>query len=54
VFLLPTAQRSLRPDMVAFIGLGAFDTFTEEVLRIAARTPSARWCWAASAMWRPC
>ena len=36
VFLLPTSQRSVRADMVAFIGLGAFDTFTEEVLRIAA------------------
>jgi pimeloyl-ACP methyl ester carboxylesterase len=36
VFLLPTAQRAVRPDMVAFVGLGAFDTFTEEVLRIAA------------------
>ncbi len=36
VFLLPTAQRAVRADMVGFIGLGAFDTFTEEVLRIAA------------------
>ena len=36
VFLLPTTQRTLRADMVAFVGLGAFDTFTEEVLRIAA------------------
>ena len=36
VFLLPTAQRSVRAEMVAFVGLGAFDTFTSDVLRIAA------------------
>jgi hypothetical protein len=35
VFLLPTAQRSVRAEMVAFVGLGAFDTFNDEVLRIA-------------------
>lgn len=35
VFLLPTSQRSVRAEMVAFVGLGAFDTFNDEVLRIA-------------------
>ena len=36
VFMLPTAQRSVRAEMVAFAGLGAFDTFNDEVLRAAA------------------
>jgi len=36
VFLLPTAQRNIRAQMVAFVGLGTFDTFTNEVLGIAA------------------
>ncbi len=36
VFLLPVGQRNLRAEMVAFVGLGTFDTFSDEVLRIAA------------------
>lgn len=36
VFLLPAAQRNLRAEMVAFVGLGTFDTFTNEVLSVAA------------------
>ena len=36
IFLLPTAQRSVRAELVAFAGLGAFDTFNDEVLRTTA------------------
>jgi len=36
VFMMPVGQRNLRAEMVAFVGLGTFDTFTDEVLRIAA------------------
>ncbi len=36
VFMMPVGQRNLRAEMVAFVGLGTFDTFTDEILRIAA------------------
>jgi pimeloyl-ACP methyl ester carboxylesterase len=36
VFLLPTTQRAVHAEMVAFVGLGGFDVFTNDVLRIAA------------------
>jgi pimeloyl-ACP methyl ester carboxylesterase len=36
IFVLPAGQQRLRADMVVFVGLGAFDKFDEEVLRLAA------------------
>src|SRR5262249_9438302 len=36
VFILPTGSHALRPDIVLFAGLGAFDQFTDEVLELVA------------------
>jgi hypothetical protein len=36
VFILPTGTHALRPDIVLFAGLGAFDQFTDDVLELVA------------------
>lgn len=36
VFMLPTGRNDLRADLIAFVGLGAFDRFNDEVLQTAA------------------
>ena len=36
IFMLPTGRHPLTADVVAFVGLGAFDRFTDEVLQTAA------------------
>jgi hypothetical protein len=36
VFMLPAGRNDLRADMIAMVGLGAFDRFNQEVQQIAA------------------
>ncbi len=36
IFMLPTGRHNLRADLIAFVGLGAFDRFNDEVLQTAA------------------
>jgi CHAT domain-containing protein/pimeloyl-ACP methyl ester carboxylesterase len=36
IFVLPTGRHAISADYIAFVGLGAFDRFTDEVLQIAA------------------
>lgn len=36
IFVLPTGRHALSADYIAFVGLGAFDRFTDDVLQIAA------------------
>jgi CHAT domain-containing protein/pimeloyl-ACP methyl ester carboxylesterase len=36
VFMLPTGRHAIAADYVAFVGLGPFDRFTNEVLQVAA------------------
>ncbi len=36
VFMLPTGRHAIAADYVAFVGLGAFDRFTNEALQVAA------------------
>ena len=36
IFMLPTGRHPLSADVIAFVGLGAFDRFTDEVLQTAA------------------
>ena len=36
IFVLPTGRHAVSADYIAFVGLGAFDRFTDDVLQIAA------------------
>jgi pimeloyl-ACP methyl ester carboxylesterase len=36
VFMMPTARRGLRADMILFAGLGSFDLFSDDTLQLAA------------------
>jgi pimeloyl-ACP methyl ester carboxylesterase len=36
IFMLPTGRHAISADLVAFVGLGSFDRFNDEVLQIAA------------------
>jgi CHAT domain-containing protein/pimeloyl-ACP methyl ester carboxylesterase len=36
IFVLPTGRHAVAADYIAFVGLGAFDRFTDDVLQIAA------------------
>ena len=36
IFVMPTGRHALASDYIAFVGLGAFDRFTDDVMQIAA------------------
>jgi hypothetical protein len=36
IFVLPTGRHAISADLVAFVGLGAFDRFSDDVLQVAA------------------